>query len=132
MSIEPPELDEQDIPSSARVAVIAARFNQSIVDELLRGCVSQLAALGLTEPRVEVYRVPGAFELPVAAKLAAQSGRFAASICLGAVIRGDTPHFDYVAGEAAAGIQRVAVDEAIPVIFGVLTTNTREQAQERI
>src|SRR4029450_10481031 len=77
------------------------------------------------------HRVPGAFELPVAAKVLAETGRFSAVICLGAVIRGDTPHFDYVAGEAARGIQRVALSESLPVIFGVLTTNTLQQALDR-
>jgi 6,7-dimethyl-8-ribityllumazine synthase len=91
-----------------------------------------LEELGIISVRMEIFRVPGAFELPVAAKLAAKTGKFSAIICLGAVIRGDTPHFDYVAGEAARGIQQVAIDEAIPVIFGVLTTNTEEQARERI
>jgi 6,7-dimethyl-8-ribityllumazine synthase len=111
---------------------MAAKFNAEIVDELLAGCVARLTELGIAFGSIEINRVPGAFELPVAAKLAAKSGRFSAIICLGAVIRGDTPHFDYVAGEAARGIQQVAIDEAIPVIFGVLTTNTEEQARERI
>jgi 6,7-dimethyl-8-ribityllumazine synthase len=76
--------------------------------------------------------VPGAFELPVAAKLLARTKRYRAVICLGCVVRGDTPHFDYVAGEAARGIQQVAIDETIPVIFGVLTTNTEQQALDRV
>jgi len=122
----------QRIPSNAKVAVIAARFNQAIVDELLRGCVKRLAELGLKADRIEVYRVPGSFELPVAAKLAARTGRFCAIICLGAVVRGQTPHFDYVAGQAARGIQQVALDEGLPVIFGVLTTDNQRQARQRI
>jgi 6,7-dimethyl-8-ribityllumazine synthase len=132
MSARPPKAKVVRIPKSARIAVIAARFNEHIVDELLRGCVGRLAELGIGGSRVWVERVPGAFELPVAAKLVARSGRFDAVICLGAVIRGDTPHFDYVAGEAARGIQNVAVEESIPVIFGVLTTDNEKQAKERI
>jgi 6,7-dimethyl-8-ribityllumazine synthase len=111
---------------------VAAQFNAFIVDELLSGCVRRLKELGAADDQIEVYRVPGAFELPVAAKVASQTRRFAAVICLGCVIRGDTPHFDYVAGEAARGIQQVAVTEALPIIFGVLTTNTEQQAKDRV
>ncbi len=132
MSTQSPAPIASEIPDDCRVAVVAARFNAPIVDELLAGCVRRLAALGLGRERVEVHRVPGAFELPVAAKLLAQSKRFSAIVCLGAVVRGDTPHFDFVAGECARGIQTVAVTEALPVIFGVLTTNTEQQALERI
>jgi len=115
-----------------RFAIIAARFNEEIVDELLRRCTTRLGEAHIAEKNVQIFRVPGAFELPVAAKLAADSGKFAAVICLGAVIRGDTPHFDFVAGEAARGIQRVALDTGIPIIFGVLTTNTEKQALDRL
>jgi len=114
----------------ARVAVIAARFNAHIVDALLSGCVARLVEHGLSE-RVSVYRVPGAFELPVAAKLAAMTKRYQAVVCIGCVIRGDTPHFDYVAGETARGIQQVAIETAVPIIFGVLTVNTEQQALDR-
>ena len=131
MSTHAPAPPATSFPPEARVAVVAARFNAHIVDELLAGCRRRLGALGLGDDRVEVYRVPGAFELPVAAKVLAQTGRFAAVVCLGCVIRGDTPHFDYVAGEAARGIQQVALSESLPVIFGVLTTNTEEQALAR-
>src|SRR3954463_5483644 len=120
------------LPLDVRVAVVAARFNADIVDELLAGCLRRLKGLGVGEDRVYVERVPGAFELPVAAKLLANTRRFGAVVCLGAVIRGDTPHFDYVAGECARGIQQVALSEALPVIFGVLTTNTQQQALDRI
>ncbi|HET6247038.1 MAG TPA: 6,7-dimethyl-8-ribityllumazine synthase [Tepidisphaeraceae bacterium] len=132
MSTNIPGPSQAKLPPAARIAVIAARFNSRIVDELLAGCRRRLAELGADENLVEIYRVPGAFELPVAAKAAAQTRRFSAVICLGCVIRGDTPHFDYVAGEAARGIQQVAVDEVLPVIFGVLTTNTEQQAMDRI
>ena len=118
-------------PPDARLAIVAARFNEEIVGELLAGCVRRIGQLGLDETRVDVHHVPGAFELPLGAKLLARTKRFNAIICLGCVIRGDTPHFDYVAGEAARGIQRVSLDEAVPVIFGVLTTNTEQQAHER-
>ena len=131
MSTHAPAPPPTSFPPGVRVAVVAARFNAHIVDELLAGCVRRLAAMGLPEDRVEVHRVPGAFELPVAAKVLAETGRFAAVVCLGCVIRGDTPHFDYVAGEAARGIQQVALSESLPVIFGVLTTNTEDQALAR-
>ena len=131
MSNKPPAPIKHGIPASVRVAVLAARFNGEIVAELLRGCLSRLVELGVAENRVEVHRVPGAFELPVAASVVARKKKFAAVICLGAVVRGQTPHFDFVAGGAAYGIQRVAIREGLPVIFGVLTTNTMKQAWER-
>lgn len=121
-----------EIPSTAKIAVVAARFNASIVDELLAGCLRRLEALKVDNTRIVIHRVPGAFELPVAARALARRKAFSAVICLGAVIRGDTPHFDYVAGECARGLQEVAVSECLPVLFGVLTTNTQEQAMERI
>jgi 6,7-dimethyl-8-ribityllumazine synthase len=126
-AIEPGELSKD-----AHFAIVAARFNQEIVDELLAGCTRRLAELGVPANRAEIHRVPGAFELPVAAKGLAQTRRFAAIICLGAVIRGDTPHFDYVAGECARGIMQVSLSESLPIIFGVLTTNTHQQALDRI
>jgi 6,7-dimethyl-8-ribityllumazine synthase len=131
MSTQTPAVVVTRIGKKTRVAVAAARFNADLVDELLAGCLRRLEELGVPADRVEVVRVPGAFELPVTAKAFARTGRFDAVICLGAVVRGDTPHFDYVAGEAARGIQDVAVWESLPVIFGVLTTNTHEQAVER-
>jgi 6,7-dimethyl-8-ribityllumazine synthase len=120
------------IPGDARIAIAAARFNGPIVAELLDGCLKQLKALGVEEDRIEVHHVPGAFELPLAAKLLAASREFSAVICLGCVIRGDTPHFDFVAGECARGIQDVALSETLPIIFGVLTTETEQQARDRI
>jgi 6,7-dimethyl-8-ribityllumazine synthase len=131
MSTQPPAFVPSDVPPGARVAIVAARFNAPIVDELLAGCLRRLKELDVSEDRIDVHRVPGAFELPMAAKVLARTGRFHAIICLGCVIRGDTPHFDYVAGEAARGIQQVAVSESLPVIFGVLTTNTEQQALDR-
>ena len=131
MSTHAPTPPVTSFPAGARVAVVAARFNAHVVDELLAGCLRRLQQMGLPADRAEVHRVPGAFELPVAAKVLAETKRFAAVICLGCVIRGDTPHFDYVAGECARGIQQVAIDESLPVIFGVLTTDTEEQALAR-
>ena len=131
MSTQAPQFVPVDIPPDARVAIVAARFNAKIVDELLTGCVRRLKSLGIEGDRIEVHRVPGAFELPLAAQVLAQTKRFSAIICLGCVIRGDTPHFDYVAGECARGITQVALAHSLPVIFGVLTTNTEQQALDR-
>jgi 6,7-dimethyl-8-ribityllumazine synthase len=114
-----------------RVAVIAARFNDHIVEPLLRGAVDALTRHGTAHGNIDIVRVPGAFELPVAARKLALSQRYDALIALGAVIRGGTPHFDYVAGECAAGLARVATDTGVPVAFGVLTTDTVQQATDR-
>lgn len=131
MSTQHPVAVPVQLPPGVRVGVVAARFNAAIVDELLRGCVARLIERGVAKDHIEAHRVPGAFELPVAAKLLADAGRVAAVICLGCVVRGDTPHFDYVAGEAARGIMQVSVATGVPVIFGVLTTNTEQQALDR-
>ena len=132
MSTHAPKAAASELPADVKIAVVAARFNEHIVGELLSGCLKRLAELGASDTSVVVHRVPGAFELPVTAKLLAQTKRYEAVICLGAVIRGETPHFDYVAGECARGLQHVAIETAIPIIFGVLTTNTEEQAKDRI
>jgi 6,7-dimethyl-8-ribityllumazine synthase len=132
MSTLVPQIVTTHIGKKTRIAVAAARFNAEIVEELLAGCLRRLGELGVTEGHVEVVRVPGAFELPVTAKAFAKTGRYSAVICLGAVVRGETPHFEYVAGECARGLQDVAIWENLPVIFGVLTTNTHEQAMDRI
>jgi 6,7-dimethyl-8-ribityllumazine synthase len=132
MSTQAPSFQGGSLPSGAKIGIVAARFNADIVDELLAGCLRRLAELGITVDRVQTFRVPGAFELPTAAQAMARTARFAAIVCLGAVVRGDTPHFEYVAGECARGIMRVSLDEALPVIFGVLTTNTQQQALDRI
>ena len=115
----------------ARFAIVAARFNAAITDALLEGAVATLAEHGVANDHVSVVQVPGAFEIPITAKRLAASGRFEAIIALGAVVRGGTPHFEYVAGECARGISRVALQENVPVIFGVLTTDTDEQALAR-
>jgi len=115
----------------ARFAVVAARFNTAITDALLEGALATLAEHAVPNDHVSVVQVPGAFEIPITAKRLAASGRYEAIIALGAVVRGGTPHFEYVAGECARGISRVAQDEDVPVIFGVLTTDTDEQARDR-
>jgi 6,7-dimethyl-8-ribityllumazine synthase len=131
MSTQVPSAVQLQFPPNARVGIVAARFNAAIVDELLSGCLRRLKELGLGDSRVEIHRVPGAFELPLAAQAMAQTGRVAVVICLGCVVRGDTPHFDYVAGEAARGITQAALNTGVPIIFGVLTTNTEQQALDR-
>src|SRR5262245_52098115 len=113
--------------SGMRLAIVAGRFNDHVTKPLLEGALDTLHDLGLDH--APVHWVPGAFEIPLLAKRLAPS--YDAIICLGAVIRGDTPHFDYVAGECAAGIQRVALDTDTPIIFGVLTTDNLEQAMAR-
>jgi len=113
-----------------RVAIACARFNGIVCERLLEGALAALARLGVRVEDTIVARVPGAFELPVAALHLARGGADAV-VCLGAVIRGETPHFDYVAGAAAGGIARVAEQTGVPVLFGVLTTDTQEQALER-
>jgi 6,7-dimethyl-8-ribityllumazine synthase len=114
-----------------RIACIAARFNDFVVDPLIQGAIDTLRRHGVPARSVDVIRVPGAFEIPLVARKLAVSGRYDALIALGAVIRGDTPHFDYVAGECAAGIAQVALESGVPVAFGVLTTDTVEQATAR-
>ncbi len=127
-----PETVEGALSAADRsFALVASRFNDTIVERLVDGALGTLRRLGADLDRVTVAWVPGAFELPLAAKRLAATGTYDAIIVLGCVIRGATPHFDYVAGQAAAGIQRVALDTDVPVIFGVLTTETIEQAIER-
>jgi 6,7-dimethyl-8-ribityllumazine synthase len=114
-----------------RVAIACARFNDLITERLLTGCRDSLLRHGVDEASVTVAWAPGAFELPLVAQRLAASGDFDAVICLGAVIRGATGHYEHVAGQCAAGIQRVQLDTGIPIVFGVLTTETIEQAIER-
>jgi 6,7-dimethyl-8-ribityllumazine synthase len=114
-----------------RFAIVASRFNEYIVDSLIRGAVDALLRHGAGEKQIEVIRVPGAFDLPFVVRKAAASKRYDAVVALGAVIRGATPHFDYVAGQCAAGLARAADETGVPVAFGVLTTDTIEQAIER-
>jgi 6,7-dimethyl-8-ribityllumazine synthase len=114
-----------------RVAVVCGRFNDFITDRLLAGAERAMTKYGVVPESVTVAWVPGAFEIPLLAQRFAASGEVDAVIALGAVIRGDTPHFDFVAGQCAAGLQRVQLDTGIPVAFGVLTTDTDEQARLR-
>jgi len=114
-----------------RFGLVASRFNELIVRRLLSGAMDALQRHGATEDMIEIAWVPGAFELPLAAQHMAESGRYDAVICLGAIIRGATPHFEYVAAEASKGIAKVALDAGLPVIYGVLTADTIEQAIER-
>ena len=114
-----------------RVAIVASRFNETITRQLLEGALSGLRRCGLDEAGTTVAWVPGAFELPLAARHLAASGEFDAVIALGAVIRGATAHFDHVAGQAAAGLARAGLDTGVPVVFGLLTTDTIDQAIER-
>jgi 6,7-dimethyl-8-ribityllumazine synthase len=129
MSSSPPSTTRNLVPKRAKFAIVASRFNGAIVDALLTACVARLQEMGVKS--IETYQVPGAFELPLAAKVLAETRKFSAVICLGAVIRGDTPHFDFVAGEAARGIQTVALSQSLPVIFGVLTTDNEDQGRQR-
>jgi 6,7-dimethyl-8-ribityllumazine synthase len=122
---------EANSVSNARIAIVASRFNRFIVDQLVDGARDALQRHGVDEQRQLLVWVPGAYELPLAAERLASSGKFDAIIALGAVIRGGTPHFDYVAGECASGITRVSLDHGLPVTFGVLTTDDIEQAIER-
>ena len=114
-----------------RIAVVVARFNVIVTRRLLDGAIEGLRAHGVADADVDVAWVPGAFELPVVARRLAASGTYDSVICLGAVIRGETSHFDHVAGQAANGIREAAVATGVPVVFGVLTTETLEQAMAR-
>src|SRR5690348_18212334 len=114
-----------------RIAIVAARFNHFVVAKLVAGAVETLTQAGISAQDLDIVRVPGAFEIPLACRRLALSKNYDAIIALGAVIRGGTPHFDYVAGECARGIADAARDSGLPVIFGVLTCDTMEQATER-
>ena len=113
------------------IAVVVSRFNQALTEKLLAGALEALGKCGIDSDSVDVVWVPGSFELPPAAKRLAESGRYDAIACLGCVLRGETPHFDYVAGQAATGIARVGLDTGVPVAFGVITADTLQQAVER-
>ena len=114
-----------------KFGIVIARFNSFIAERLLEGALDTLMRSGVKDKEIEVARVPGAFEIPLVAQKMVKSGRYDAVICLGAVIRGGTSHFDYVAAEVSKGIASVSIETGTPVIFGVLTTDTLEQALER-
>lgn len=125
-------LYEGDFSSPAgRFALVAARFNAFIVDQLVAGAVDALKRHGVPDDRVDLVRVPGSYEIPLVAQRLGKCGKYAAVICLGCVVRGDTDHYDYVAGAAANGIANAAMNCGVPVIFGVLTCDTLEQAINR-
>ena len=113
------------------IALVASRFNEEIVNRLVEGAAATLVVRGADINKIDLVPVPGAFELPCAARLCMETGRYDAVIALGCVIRGETPHFDYVANECARGLATLAREENTPVLFGVLTTDTREQAERR-
>ena len=114
------------------VGVVVSRFNGGVTNLLLRRALEALTAAGVSNDGITVLPVPGAFELPLAAMALAKTRRYACIVALGCVIRGETPHFDFIAGEAASGLQLAAIETGVPISFGVLTTDTREQAEERI
>ena len=118
-------------PPAGHFAIIEARFNGFVVEQLVGGALDALNRHGVTEERIDLVRVPGSFEIPLVAQALAQSGKYAAVICLGCVIRGDTDHYDHVAGAATSGIANAAMTCGVPVIFGVLTCDTLEQAIHR-
>ncbi|MCP4270745.1 MAG: 6,7-dimethyl-8-ribityllumazine synthase [Gammaproteobacteria bacterium] len=117
--------------NSARFAVLVTRFNSFITESLLDGAIDSLKRHGINESQIDIVRVPGAFELPLVASKLADPDKYGAIIALGAVIRGGTPHFDYVAGECAKGLGQISMKKGIPISFGVLTTDSIEQAIER-
>ncbi len=117
--------------SGLKIAIVATRFNDFIVKSLISGAIDALLRHNVGGDDIEVYKVPGAFEMPMVCNKLAKSGKFDAVIAVGAVIRGSTPHFDYVSAEVAKGVAKSSYDTGVPVIFGVLTTDTIEQAIER-
>ncbi len=132
VAIDQPRIIEGELlVRDLRFGVVITRFNDFVVEPLLRGALDALKRHGAADKQIEIVRVPGAFDLPVVARKLALSRRYEALIALGAVIRGQTPHFDYVAGECASGLARIALESGVPIAFGVLTTDTMEQAVDR-
>lgn len=129
--MQPKVYEGQIDAKGLKFAIVVSRFNSFISERLLSGALDALARAGAGAESSEIVRVPGSWEMPVVAAALARSKRHDAIICLGAVIRGETPHFDYVAGEASKGLAQVTLDTGIPIAFGVLTTNTLEQAIDR-
>ncbi len=118
-------------PPEGRFAIVVARFNATVTEAMLAGCRDAFVRHGVADDRLDVIRVPGAFEVPLLARRLAGSGRYAAVVCLGCVIRGETDHYDHVAGQAAAGVMQSGLATGVPVVFGILTTDTVEQALDR-
>lgn len=127
----PRTIEGKLVAKGMKFGIVASRFNDFICGRLIDGAVDALTRAGADEKDIQIYKVPGAFELPVAAKKVAKTARFDAVICLGAVIRGATPHFEYISAEVTKGIASVGLETEIPISFGVLTTDTIEQAIER-
>lgn len=127
----PTHIQSNDNAKGLKFAIVVARFNDLVTDKLLASCLETLAAKGTADSDIAVVRVPGAFEIPLIAQRLAKSKKYDAIICLGAVIRGETPHFDYICNEVSRGIATIELEQDIPVVFGVLTTNTLEQAISR-
>jgi len=128
---QPKIIEGELLARDLRFGIIAARFNDFVVEPLIRGALDALKRHGVGEKQVDLVRVPGAFDIPIVARKMALSNRYDALVALGAVIRGQTPHFDYVAGECAGGVARIALESGVPIAFGVLTTDTAEQAVDR-
>jgi 6,7-dimethyl-8-ribityllumazine synthase len=128
---QPKIIEGELLARDLRFAILAARFNDFVVEPLIRGALDALRRHGVADKQIEIVRVPGAFDIPIVARKLALSHRYEALIALGCVIRGQTPHFDYVAGECAGGIARIALESGVPIAFGVLTTDTAEQAVDR-
>jgi 6,7-dimethyl-8-ribityllumazine synthase len=128
---QPKIIEGELLARDLRFAFVAARFNDFVVEPLIRGAVDALKRHGASEKQIEIVRVPGAFDIPIVARKLALSRRYDALLALGAVVRGQTPHFDYVAGECASGLARIALESGVPIAFGVLTTDTMEQAVDR-
>ena len=118
-------------PPAGRFAIVASRFNAMVTEALLSGCRDAMVRHGVADDRLDVAWVPGSFEIPLVARKLAETGRYAAVICLGCVIRGETSHYDHVAGQAAAGVMQAGLATGVPVIFGILTTENVEQALNR-
>ena len=128
---QPKIIEGELLARDLRFGFVAARFNDFVVEALIRGAVVALKRHGAGEKQIEIVRVPGAFDIPIVARKLALSRRYEAIIALGAVVRGQTPHFDFVAGECASGLSRIALETGVPIAFGVLTTDTMEQAVDR-
>lgn len=126
-----PSIQEALSAKGLRFAIVASRWNEAIVSRLIEGARAALAELSADSDAIQVFRVPGAFEIPLCALKAAQSGKFDAVICLGVIIRGETPHFEYIAGEAARGISNASLQTGVPLLFGVITADNIDQANAR-
>jgi 6,7-dimethyl-8-ribityllumazine synthase len=127
----PKIIEGKIIAKGMKFGLVASRFNDFICGRLIEGAMDALTRAGADEKDIQIYKVPGAFELPLMAKKMAKTGRFDAVICLGAIIRGATPHFEYISAEVSKGIANVGLETGVPIAFGVLTTDTIEQAIER-